>query len=139
MTRVLFDTNVLLDVLFRREPFWSLSSAALAQAGRGKVEGYVSGHAVTTLAYLLEARFGSAKSKALITELLIKLRIAPITDAVIRRALAGPMGDFEDAVTHEAAWEAGVSVIVTRDISGFRHSRIPAVLPEALQAETGHG
>ena len=135
MTRVLYDTNVLLDVLFRREPFWSPSSAALAQAGRGKVEGYVSGHAVTTLAYLLGARFGSSKSKALITELLIKLRIAPVTDAVVRRALAGPMRDFEDAVTYEAALEARVSVIVTRDISGFRQSHIPVVLPEALRVE----
>ena len=135
MTKVLYDANVVLDVLFHREPFWPPSSVALAQAGRGKVEGYISAHAVTTLAYLLETRFGSSKSKRLITELLMKLHIAPVTDAVVRRALAGPMRDFEDAVTHEAALEARVSVIVTRDISGFRQSRIPVVLPEALQVE----
>ena len=135
MTRVLYDTNVVLDVLFHREPFWPPSSVALAQAGRGKVEGYVSGHAITTLAYLLETRFGSSKSKRLVTELLMKLQVAPLTDAVIRRALASPMNDFEDAVTHEAALEAKVSVIVTRDVHGFRRSSIPAVLPEALRVE----
>jgi hypothetical protein len=33
--------------------------------------------------------------------------------------------DFEDAVLHEAACFAGIKSIVTRNVSGFRYSKIP--------------
>lgn len=61
--------------------------------------------------------------------------MAPVTDAVIRQALAGTFNDFEDAVSHAAAQEAGVSVIVTRNIRDFAKSTIPVVLPEVFRPE----
>ena len=132
MKQILYDTNVLLDVLLRREPYFSASAAALDAVGQGKVEGYIAGHAVTTLAYLLQRQLGLAKNKTVLSNLLSKMRVAPVTDAVIRQALAGAFNDFEDAVTHAAAQEAGVSVIVTRNIRDFAKSIIPAVLPEVF-------
>lgn len=61
--------------------------------------------------------------------------MAPVTDATIRQALAGPLKDFEDAVSHAVAQEALVSVIVTRNVSDYSKSTIPAVLPEAFHPE----
>ena len=135
MRRVLYDTNVLLDVLLKREPHFSASAAALDAVGQGKVEGYIAGHAVTTLAYLFQRQLGPAKSKSVLSGLLSRMRVAPVTDAVIRQALAGTFNDFEDAVSHAAAQEAGVSVIVTRNIRDFAKSTIPVVLPEVFRPE----
>ena len=135
MKRVLYDTNALLDVLLKREPYFSASATALDAVGHGKVEGYIAGHAVTTLAYLLQRHLGSAKSRAVLADLLSRMRVAPVTDAAIRQALAGPFKDFEDAVSHAVAQEALVAVIVTRNISDFSKSTIPAVLPEAFRPE----
>lgn len=132
MTRVLYDTNVLLDVLLKREPFLTASAAALDAVGQGQVEGYVTGHAVTTLFYLLRRERGATKSRRVLTDLLAKLRVAPVTDAGVRRALSGSFKDFEDGVTHAAAQEAAVSIIVTRNISDFAKGTIPAVLPEVF-------
>lgn len=135
MKRVLYDTNVLLDVTLRREPHFSTSAAALDAVGQKQVEGYIAGHAVTTLFYLLRRELGSTKSRHVLSDLLSKTRVAPVTDAGIRQALSAPFKDFEDAVTHAAAQEAGVSVIVTRNVSDFAKGTIPAVLPAVFRPE----
>ena len=135
MKRVLYDTNVLLDVLLKREPYFSASAKALDAVGQGKVEGYIAGHAATTLAYLLQRHLGPIKSRAAHSELLSKMRVAPVTDTAIRQALTGTFRDFEDAVTHAVAEDAGVSVIVTRNVPDFTKGTIPAVLPEAFRPE----
>jgi len=69
----------------------------------------------------------------MLADLLTKIRVAPVTDAGIRQALDGPFKDFEDGVTHAAAQEAKVAVIVTRNVSDFTKGVIPAVLPEVFR------
>ncbi len=133
MKRVLYDTNVLLDVTLRREPYLAASAAALDAVGQGQVEGYIAGHAVTTLFYLLQRELGATKSRRVLADLLAKMRVAPVTDAGIRQALSGPFKDFEDAVTHAAAQEGGISLIVTRNVGDFAKGTIPAVLPEVFR------
>jgi len=99
------------------------------------VQGYIAGHAVTTLAYLLQRELGAAKSRSVLSSLLSKMRVAPVTDAGIRQALSSPFKDFEDAVSHAAAQEARVSVIVTRNVGDFAKGMISAVLPEVFRPE----
>jgi predicted nucleic acid-binding protein len=133
MRRVLYDTNILLDVTLKREPYLSASAAALDAVGQGQVEGYVAGHAITTLFYMLQKQLGAAKSRQVLTDLLTKMRVAPVSDTGVRQALSGPFKDFEDAVTHAAAQEARVSIIVTRNVGDFAKGTIPAVLPEVFR------
>ena len=133
MKRVLYDINVLLDVLLMREPFLADSASALDAVGQGQVEGYIAGHAVTTLFYLLQRELGMAKSRQVLAGLLTKMRVAPVTDAGIRQALNNSFKGFEDGITYAAAQEAEVSVIVTRNVSDFTKGIIPAVLPEVFR------
>jgi predicted nucleic acid-binding protein len=52
--RVLFDSDVLLDVLDKREPHFQASVQALNTVKTGKTQGYISGHAVTNIYYISE-------------------------------------------------------------------------------------
>lgn len=132
MRRVLYDLNIVLDVLLSREPFFVASAAALDAASRGEVEGYLSAHLVTTLFYLLRRSVGADRARMLTADLLVKLRVAPVTDAVVRRALAMPFRDLEDAVCHASAEEVDASLIVTRNTEDFGPGVVPAVLPEVF-------
>lgn len=134
MRRVLFDSDVLLDVLAQRQPFIVASAQALNNVTQPQVQGYVSGHAVTNIFYILRRQVGSETAKELLSRLLQHLQIANVTDEVIRAALQSPITDFEDAVTSEAGNAAGVEIIVTRNTSDFVASTIPAVLPEEFLA-----
>lgn len=134
MKRVLFDTDVVLDVLQQRQPYFPASALALDEAGIGKVEGYIAGHAITNLFYLLRRSLGSEKSREVLATLMSKMTVAPVTDAVIREALVSPFKDFEDAVTHAAAKAIACDAIVTRNTKDFRTGTVPAMLPEVFSS-----
>ncbi len=134
MKQVLFDSDVLIDVLAQRQPFVTASAQALNRVTQPEVQGFVSGHAVTNIFYILRRQVGSATARELISRLLQHLQVASVTDEIIRAALQSSITDFEDAVTSEVAKTAGVEVIVTRNTPDFVASDIPAVLPEEFLA-----
>lgn len=134
MKRVLFDSDVLLDVLAQRQSFVVASARALNTVTQGQVQGYVSGHAVTNIFYILDRQIGSEVARELLSRLLQRIQVASVTDEVIRAALQSSITDFEDAVTSEAANAAGLEVIVTRNTSDFVASSVPAILPEEFLA-----
>ncbi len=128
--RVLFDSDVLLDVLAGRQPFVVTSAQALNAVKKTQVQGYISGHAVTNIFYILRRQVGRETARQLLSRLLQHLHVASVTNQVIMAALQSSITDFEDAVTIEAATAAGVEVIVTRNTPDFAASTIPAVSPE---------
>ena len=134
MKQVLFDSDVLLDVLAQRQPFVVASAQALNTVTHKQVEGYVSGHAVTNIFYILRRQVGSDAARKLLSTLLQRIQVTRITDEVIRAALQSSVTDFEDAVTSEAALAVGLDAIVTRNISDFVASSVPVMLPEEFLA-----
>lgn len=134
MKQVLFDSDVLLDVLAQRQPFVIASAQALSMVTLPPVLGYVSGHAVTNIFYILRRQVGSETARELLSRLLEHIRVASVTTRSIQNALQSSITDLEDAVTSEAANAAGVEIIVTRNTSDFVASSVPAVLPEEFLA-----
>jgi len=130
LKRVLFDSDVLLDILAQRQPFIVASARALNTVMQNQVQGYVSGHAVTNIFYILRRQVGNEVARELLAKLLQHLQVASVTDEVIRQALNSSIKDFEDAVTSAAALTAGLEIIVTRNTPDFVASLVPAMLPD---------
>jgi len=126
---VLFDLNVILDVLQKREPFYDASAQLLAFAERGRINGYVAAHNMTTLYYLLEKDKSSGEARAVITTLLQFLQIAPVDQATIEQALGLDYQDFEDAVTMIAAVLCKAEMLLTRNDKDFSPALIPVIKP----------
>ena len=139
MKRVLFDTNVVLDVLLDRRPHVEASAAAWAAIETGNTEGMLAAHAVTTIHYLVQKEMGSVRARRIVSDLLRVFGVAAVNGAVVQEALQSPSSDFEDAVTAAAARLAGCECIVTRDPKGFRASPVRALTPEAVQPLLGQG
>lgn len=129
MKRVLFDSDVLL-VLAQRQPFVIASAQALDTVTQKRVQGYVSGHAVTNIFYVLRRQIGNQSARGLLTKILQHIQVASVTDEVIRQALPSPITDFEDAVTSAVANAAGLEVIVTRNTSDIVASSVCAMTPQ---------
>jgi len=130
--RILFDTNVVLDVLLDRQPHVEASAAAWAAVEAGKSEGLLAAHAVTTIHYLVRKELGNARARRILSAILDVFGVAAVDGAVIQEALQLPFSDFEDAVTAAAARSAGCDCIVTRDPRGFRGSPIRCLAPDAV-------
>ena len=133
MKRILFDVNVVLDVLLDRKPFADTSSEVWAIVERGEAEGFLSAHAITTLHYL-NAKAGGARMARETTDALLSVfAVAGVDDAVLNAALALNWNDFEDAVTTAAAKRAKCEALVTRNPSDFKGSAVRVLTPsEAL-------
>jgi predicted nucleic acid-binding protein len=132
LKQVLFDSDVLLDVLLNRHPFVIDSAKALNTVATDQVKGFLAGHAVTNLYYIMRRQLSSSVAHEKLKLLLQRIQVASVTDSVIRAALQSQMTDFEDAVTSEAAQAAQTDLIVTRNISDFERSPVPAILPGKL-------
>ena len=134
MTRILFDVNVILDVLLDRRPHAAPASAAWAAVEDGRAEGFLSAHAVTTLHYLNGRTIGPRGAKETTEALLSVFEVAPVDGAVLRSAVALAWSDFEDAVTAAAAKRARCQAIVTRNPRDFRHSPVRVLSPSEAAA-----
>jgi predicted nucleic acid-binding protein len=132
MTRALFDTNVILDVLLDRKPHVEASAAAWAAVETGVSEGLLAAHVVTTIHCLVRKEMGVMKARRIVSTILRVFGVATVDAVVIQEALQLPFTDFEDAVTASAARLAGCDYIVTRDPKGFRGSPVRSLTPEAV-------
>ena len=132
--RVLFDTNVVLDVLLDRKPHIDAAAKLFSLVDNGVLEGSVCATTVTTIYYIAAKSFGRRRAHAQVHELLALFAVAPADRDVLDRALDLDFTDFEDAVLHEAARNAGAAAIVTRDGVDFANATVPVFDPQELLA-----
>ena len=123
------DTNVVLDVMLAREPHLADSSAVLAAVETGRCQGLLCATTITTIHYIARRQLGHRKSLDQISGLMLIFGVAAVNQAVLGSAMSGSMPDFEDAVLHDAALQAGAHCIVTRNVDDFASARIPIYTP----------
>ena len=133
--RAFIDTNVIVDVVAKREPFFADSQAVLALCATGDLEGVVSDLTFCNVAYVLRKSLGSAQVRNGLRVLKNHLTVVPVGEAAIAAALRNEMADFEDAVQLEAARASRVDVIVTRNVRHFNNSPIRVCTPSELLTE----
>ena len=128
--KVIWDTNILLDILQKRQPFFADSYHALRKAIDAEHECLMSASAAADIFYVLrKALHSSEKAKDCIEQLSQLLTFADVCGADIHTALVRPMPDFEDAVADAVAERCKVSYIVTRNVKDFTGSVVSAITP----------
>ena len=130
--KILFDTNVVLDVMLDRKPFAEPASELMSLVESRTISGLLCATTVTTIHYLSTRVLGSAKAQNQIRDLTMLFEIAAVNRAVIEDALVSRFSDFEDAVLYQAARHSGAKAIVTRDVKGFKRSELPVYSPDEM-------
>jgi len=113
--RVLVDVNVILDVLARRDPFFTDSAKVWYFIESGQVEGYVAAHTITTIHYLLRKHHTSQSVNNYLAGLLQVFEIAEVNKNILNQALAIGGKDFEDSVQIISATHNHCHYWITRD------------------------
>ncbi len=129
---ILFDTNVVLDVMLDRSPFSEPASQLMSLVELGKMSGLLCATTVTTIYYLSTKVLGKNKVQNQMKNLMTLFEIALVNRIVIEDALKSKFTDFEDAVIYQAAQNAGAEAIITRDPKGFKRSKLPVYNPEEM-------
>lgn len=128
--KILIDTNVILDILQKWEPFFADSYRVLREVIESDTECLISASSATDIFYMLRKSLGSAQAaKDQLEQLAQLVTFADVQGMDIHTALMRAMPDFEDAVVDAVAERSGASYIVTRNIKDFAGSVVPAILP----------
>ena len=132
---MLLDTDVLIDVALDRRPHSEASSELLDRVERGARRAFVAWHTLSNFHYLVTPARGDSDTREFITELIRFVAVAPADTAALRYALSLPMADFEDAMQVAAARACGARHIVTRNVTDFARSPVPATTPREALAQ----
>lgn len=130
MTRVLVDTNVLLDVLLDRPRLSEASSRIWSLAETEQIEGYVSAISFNNI-YCIASR---AHSKEQADQAMIALRgsfrCVDQSMQIINQAIDANLKDFEDAIQYFSAVHIRADFVITRNLADFPKRGPKAITPE---------
>jgi predicted nucleic acid-binding protein len=131
--KVLIDTNVILDFLLRREPYYQSAAQVNILSEKGYIRSYISASAVTDIFYVAKKELKSKDTAIeLINNLLKTIRVASVTERDIHEALSLNWDDFEDSVQYITGKSISVDHIITRNPKDFTGSQIGVISPEVF-------
>ena len=131
MSKLLVDTNVVLDLLAKREPFYDSTAKLFSLADKKKVTLSISSLTFANTNYVLTRLKTADKSREILRRFRVLVKVLSLDDKVIDLALNDlNFRDFEDGLQYYSALENGQEMIITRDLSDFKESRIPVMTPE---------
>ncbi len=130
--RVLFDTNVVLDVLLDREPFVEPAVQLFAKVENSELVGAICATTITTIHYLISKGLDTRRAIDNVQRLLNLFDVAAVNRVVLESALNADFADFEDAVMHASAHHVNADAIVTRNTRDFAKAIIPIYPPSEL-------
>ena len=124
--RLLIDTNIVLDIVLERDPWVEDATALLDAVAKGRADGYVGSHAVTTVHYVVERERSRAVAATAVSDLLQLLSVVPLGTADFQRALGLGLRDYEDAVQVAACLQIGADYLVTRNAKDYKGAPVTA-------------
>jgi predicted nucleic acid-binding protein len=130
MNRIFLDTNVILDLLGERVPFFDSIAKVATLADQKKLTIIVSPLSFTTIDYVLNKYESSEAVLNKLRKFKIICEVCEVNEETIDKALNSSFKDFEDAVQYFTALQSNCSVILTRNGRDFKHSTIPIMTAE---------
>ncbi len=128
MKKLLIDTNIVLDLLAKREPFYSDSAKLFSLADKKKVKLTVSSLTIANTHYTLMKVKNAVESKSVLRKLKLIVDVLSLDDKVISLALNDTdFEDFEDGIQYFSAIENNIDIIITRNLKDFKKSTLPVM------------
>ena len=128
------DTDVCLDLLSGRAPHNAVAERLFDLAAKKKLRLAVSALTFVNLDYILKSQYSIRNGRELLSQLKTLVHVLPVSDKTIHLSLASKFRDFEDAVQHFTAIEAGIKVLISRNIRDYKPALIPVMNPENFLA-----
>lgn len=132
-TNYMIDTNIILDVLLERDPFYTHSKAILALCEARTIQGFISASTATDLFYLIRKSLGSTeRAYEALGHILNIVKVLTVTNNDVNAAFLQKANDFEDCLLATCAKSNQCDGIITRNEGDFRSFNIPVYSPEAI-------
>ena len=127
MDRVLVDTNIVLDLLSKREEFYKEAQELITLSDQGKVKLLISSLTIANAHYILSRHYKSDDARKILLKFKVLVEVLPLNDRVLELALISDFKDFEDAIQFYSALESDADLIITRNKKDFRTATLPVL------------
>lgn len=133
MTRLFLDTNIVIDLLERREPFCHDAVRIFTMAYNKQVQLFVSPMTYSTASFLLR-KHGPESVRNLLSNFRQLSHVGTTNERIVDDSLASQFKDFEDALQYYTALKAKADIIITRNDKDFKASKLPVMSPSEYLA-----
>ncbi|MFG6329144.1 MAG: PIN domain-containing protein [Lachnospiraceae bacterium] len=135
---VLVDTNVLLDYLTTRKPYFDEEYAILLMCVEEKINGYVAFHSIPDIYYILRKTYDAGTRREMLLGICNILTVTGASHESVISAVKNDMfKDLEDCLQDKCATEISADYIITRNISDYQKYVCKAITPKQFLDITG--
>lgn len=130
MERVFVDTDIILDLLANRDPFYKHSAILFSEADKGHIELFVSSLSFSNLNYLLSKQYSPDQARKKLLKFKTLVTVLAVTDKIVELALSSDFKDFEDGLQYFTATENGIKRLLTRNLKDYKAAEIIVMTAE---------
>lgn len=130
MIKVFFDTNIMIDVIGRREQFCKPSMQIMSLADRGLIRIFVSALSYATASFILGKYNKEVDILGEFSKFMKITTATPVDSTTLRQSVESEFKDFEDAMQYYSANRESIDYIITRNKKDFSPSTIPIFEPQ---------
>ena len=126
--RILVDTNVFIDLLLKREPFYNDGVEFIKKCRRERHEIYVNSMQFRDIEYIIRKSVDDKKTYDMLINGVYGIvnKVIPLTADDAINAIYEPGKDFEDTLLANSAESAGLQIIVSSNAKDFYPTGIKA-------------
>lgn len=127
MKNLFLDTNIILDLLAYRTPFYTEAAKLFSLADKNKIRLSISSLCIADAHYILSKQNSEMETRNILRKFKVLVNVLPLDDKITDLALNSEFRDFEDAIQYYTAIENDQDAIITRNQRDFKESRIPVM------------
>ena len=127
MDKIFVDTNIVIDLLAKREPFYRAAQELFTLSDKKEVQLQISSLTFANAYYSIVKHYKSVDAKKHLSKFKVLVEILPLEDKAIELALAS---DFEDGLQYFTAMDNESDIILTRNKKDFKSSKLPVMTAE---------
>ncbi len=127
MKSLFLDTNIVIDLLAHRMPFYTEAANLFSLADKKKIKLSISALCLADVNYILSRQNPEAEVRKILRKFKVLVNVLPLDDKISDLALNSEFRDFEDAIQYFTAISYDQDLIITRNQSDFKESKIPVM------------
>lgn len=128
MKKLLIDTNIIIDLLAKREPFYTEAAMLFTLADKQKLTLCVSSLSFANVNYILLQSKKAEEAKQILRKLKLIVDVLSLDEKIVGLALNdNEFRDFEDALQYYSAIESSAEIIITRNLKDFQKVKLPVM------------
>jgi predicted nucleic acid-binding protein len=127
MQSVFVDTDISLDMLATRQPFYAAAARLFTKADKKEIKLHVSALSFSNLHYVLRSENTTAETRRILNNYRILVNVLAVNEKIIDLALQSLFKDFEDAIQYYTAVQHSIPLILTRNLKDYKHSNLPVM------------